>query len=121
MAVTNYASVVNKALASVSTQIIAWGSVPEGNTGQPLSFAHAYADRSIQCEGIFGVGGSGQLEGSNDGINYHVLRDAFGNLLVFTAGAIAQVAELPIFVRPNVTGGDGATSLTFTLALRAER
>ena len=36
----------------------------------------------------------------------------------FTERAIEGIAEVPRYVRPKVTAGDGTTSLTATLVLR---
>lgn len=78
-----------------------------------------YADRSVQVSGTFGAGGTLVLEGSNDGgANYFTLNDAFGNALSFTSGALKQITESVERVRPNVTGGDGTTSLNVNLFMR---
>lgn len=81
------------------------------------------ADRSIQFEGTFGAG-TCVLEGSNDDDgsgatgHYHTLHDPLGNPISATTGAIFQVSENVLWMRPNVSGADGSTSVVATLASR---
>lgn len=101
-----------------------WSNLTTSQVGMPIGssihqFQANYADRTVQVTGTFGSAGSVQLEGSNDGgLTYNILNDAFGNPLVLTSGVIKQVTECAERVRPNVTGGDGTTSLTVNLFMR---
>lgn len=64
----------------------------------------------FQAFGTWGVGGSVQLEGSNDGNHWAKLSPA-----ALTAdGVFAPLGnnEVPKYIRPHVTAGDGTTSLT---------
>jgi hypothetical protein len=82
--------------------------------GAPLELPD-YADRSIQIQGTLGVGGSLNIEGSNDGTNYVLLTDPQGNNLTITAvGRMEQIQEITRFLRPRVTAGDGTTSFNVT-------
>jgi hypothetical protein len=72
----------------------------------------------VQVQGTFGASGSVSVEGSNDGVNYHTLRDPQGVSLTFTAAGLKAVLELTRFIRPRVTAGDGTTALTVTLVAR---
>lgn len=97
---------------------MAWAAIPNGNSGDPLVL-HDYADRSVEIEGTIGAGGSVQIEGSNDGTNYRVLHDTGLNNLVFTStGKLSAVLEATLYIRPNVTAGDGTTAITVTLYAR---
>jgi len=87
------------------------------DAGAPVQWVE-YADRCVQVAGTFGTGGSVTIEGSNDGSNFVVLTDPQGNALTITAARIEQVLELPRYVRPRVTAGDGTTSLTVTICMR---
>jgi hypothetical protein len=78
-----------------------------------------YSDRCFQVTGTFGTGGSCTIQGSNDGTNWASLADPQGNALTFTSQKIEQALELPRYVRPNVTAGDGTTNLTVTLCMKA--
>lgn len=87
------------------------------DTGAPAQWVE-YADRCVQVTGTFGVGGSVTLQGSNDGTNWATLADPQGNALTITAAKLEQVLELPRYVRPIITAGDGTTSLTVSICMR---
>lgn len=76
-----------------------------------------YADRSVQIHGTFG-GGSCIIEGSNDGVNFFTLTDPQGNDLVLNQAKIEQISEITRYIRPNISGGSGATSIVVTLLMR---
>jgi hypothetical protein len=88
-----------------------------GDSGSPYEMRQQ-ADRSVQIAGTFGAGGSVNVEGSNDGTNYQILRDPQGVALTFTAAGLKQVLEITNYIRPRVTAGDGTTALTITLLAR---
>lgn len=90
-----------------------WTGLLNGDTGSPQTGA-SLPDKSVQVSGTFGTGGSCSLKGSNDGVTYFTLTDPQGNALVFTAAGMEQIAENPRYMRPEVTAGDGSTSLTVT-------
>lgn len=94
--------------------IVSW-SLANGDVGQAYGDAVGQADRSVQINGTFGVGGSVNVEGSNDNVNWFILHDLQGNNLTYTAAGLKQVQEIALWVRPNCTAGDGTTNLTVTL------
>lgn len=96
---------------------VVWTGLLNGDDGSPIDWV-GYSDRSVQFTGTFGTGGSIQMEGSNDGTNWGILNDLQGSQIVKTATGIEGIAEVPRYVRPKVTAGDGTTSLTATLVLR---
>lgn len=98
-------------------QVITWTGLLNGDTGLPVDM-NAFGDRSIQVTGTFGAGGSVRPEGSNDGTNYVQLRDPTSTAMALTAADLKQILECSNFVRPNVTAGDGTTSLTVTIFCR---
>lgn len=70
-------------------------------------------EKTFQVTGTFGVGGSCQLEASNDGSSWFIVGTAF------TAAAVPQtVVSAARFYRFNVTAGDGTTALFATLVTR---
>lgn len=94
-----------------------WLLVPQSQDGDPLNLEtiQNYSDRSIQIDGTFG-GATAILLGSNDGVTYLTLKDAFGNdISITTSNALKQITEVCNFIKPRVTGGDGTTSLNFRL------
>lgn len=94
-----------------SAYLVSWAAMANGDSGDPVKFAGA-ADRSIQVNGTFGVGGTVVLEGSNDGgTTWFTLTDPQGNAISKTANALEAVSEVTVLVRPRVTAGDGTTSL----------
>ena len=97
------------------TILVTWTPLLNGDTGQSATIAQ-YADRTVQAIGTFGSGGSVQLEGSDDGVTWTTLTDLGGTTIVKTVtGGMSVVAENPRFIRPNVTAGDGTTSITVTV------
>lgn len=101
-----------------SVRKIVWSPLTTTNSdGAPAQWCE-YMDRCIQFHGTFGAAGTIVLQGSNDGSNWFTLNDVQATAISKTAAAIEQVTELPLYVRPLVTGGDGTTSLTATLIMR---
>ena len=97
-----------------------WSGLLLGDSGEIMDLAN-YADRSVQATGAFGASGAVTIQGSNDGVIWATLKDAFGNALVLTAASIAQIMEITRFIRPSVATGDGTTNLAVTLfALRSK-
>jgi len=95
-----------------------WTPLTTANaSGTPVS-AIEHADRSAQASGIFGVGGTVTIEGSNDGVNFVPLTDPQGNPIAITVAKVEQISEITQFIRPVLTGGDGTTSITVACVLR---
>lgn len=99
------------------TWVYTFSNLANGDTGEPIEMPSC-ADRSIQVVGTFGSGGNLRIEGSNDGTNYAVLTDPQGNNLNITSAKIEQAMEVVRYMRPNVTAGDGTTSLTVIILAR---
>ena len=100
------------------TMRIEWPNMATGDTGQPVDWA-GHADRSVQVKGTFG-GASVAIEGSNDAdppTNWNVLTDPQGTALNMAAASIEMITEDTCWVRPNITGGAGAT-ITVQMLLR---
>ncbi|PWT71729.1 MAG: hypothetical protein C5B59_17270 [Bacteroidetes bacterium] len=97
-----------------------WTNMPNGNTGDPQS-APTFNDKSVHVTGTFGAGGSITIEGSNDGVNWLALHDPTNAAITLTAAGMREILENPLWIRPNVTAGDGTTSLTITLIQRGAR
>jgi hypothetical protein len=98
-------------------QLITWSGLLNTDTGAQVDWTE-YSDRCVQVTGTFGASGSCTMQGSNDGTNWAPLTDPQGNALTFTSQKIEQALELPRYVRPNVTAGDGTTNLVATLCMR---
>ena len=83
--------------------------------GQPNPAPGGYESITMQAVGTFGAGGSIQLEGSNDGATWAKLSPAALTSAGFTVSLGA--GERPRYIRPNVTAGDGTTSITASIWL----
>lgn len=101
---------------SLEVAVTTWSPLLASDDGAPVRLA-VYSDRSVQVSGTFG-GASVTIGGSNDGETYHALSDTSGNPLTLTSGALRQIVELPIFIKPRVFGGDGTTNLKVVLSGR---
>jgi hypothetical protein len=105
---------------------VAIGWTPMTNSGSDVGEAwdtQDFADVSIQVLGTFGAGGNLRIQGCNEvtPVNWATLADPQGNALDFTAAKIEQLMEMPRWIRPSVTAGDGTTSLTVRLWARRSR
>jgi hypothetical protein len=81
-----------------------WAHMITGQNGAPL-YSPSVSDRSVQVI-IAGGTGTVAIMGSNDGVNYSVLHDAFGNLLSGLVGSgIWQIMEQTSWIKPMVSSG----------------
>lgn len=93
--------------------LFTWAGLSTGDDGRVVEYSE-FADRSVQFSGVF-AGASVSLQGSNDGVNWHVLTDPLGAPITKTAASLAAITEMTRFVRPVVSGGSGSTAITCTL------
>lgn len=116
---------------------VKWGPMLNGDIGLPVGsvigdvagagvvnvgFLAGYSDKTFQVTGTFGVGGSVQLEGTNDGTNWAILPAPTGAAGAgVTAAGITMNTAATIQYRAHVTAGDGTTSLTVTMFFRKVR
>lgn len=117
-------AVVNYSVERITTEkdpchVLTWSNMANGDSGQPVEMPGS-ADRTIQVTGTFGSGGNLKLEGSNDGTNYSVLTDPQGNDLDITTAKIETITEITRYMRPRVSAGNGATSLTVSMLVRRD-
>lgn len=96
--------------------VTTWSNMQADDDGEPVRLA-VYSDRAIQVAGTFS-GASVTIGGSNDGVTYHALHDTSGAALTLTDGALKQIVELPIFIKPRVFGGDGSTAINVVMSGR---
>lgn len=97
-------------------KVVTWTGLLNGDVGAPFISAQ-FADKCVQVEGSFGVGGTCEIEGTNytSGPTYRTLNDPQGNALSVTSAKVEQVLENPYMVRPRVSAGDGNTNLVLKL------
>lgn len=102
----------------VAVRDTVWTGLLNGDTGQGQGIPHS-ADITVSVDGTFGAGGSIQWEGSNDGgVTYQILSDNQGVDAILPAGGMMTIQEQPKLIRPNVTAGDGTTSLVARMICR---
>jgi hypothetical protein len=90
----------------------------DGQTGNAVvDLFLRQGDRSVQVEGTFG-GSTCQVQGSNDGTNFHTLHDPLGNILNYTSAGLNQILEVADQMAPTIVGGSGI-SLTITMLIRS--
>lgn len=108
-----------------SLRLIRWSGLLNGDDGEWLTVSE-HRDISVHFFGSFGAGGTVILEGSNESVDpptsavaIHDTSGAGPNPVSATAAKIQQVHNVPHKLRPRVTAGDGATSIT--VIVRATR
>lgn len=78
----------------------------------------------VQLAGTLGSGGAVTMQGSNDGSNWGDLyigeylpsNDSEPKIVLDALTELRAVPVLPLYIRPKVTAGDSATSLTVILS-----
>lgn len=99
---------------------VTWTGVAFGDTCTPAKGLSEYADRSVQLAGTFG-GATLAVRGSNDESNYETLTDPLGVAISRTSAGLKQIVEFTHTVKPELTGGDGTTSITVTVVAKRLR
>lgn len=97
-----------------------WTGMTVGDVGDPIILTR-YSDRTLHVTGTPGAGGVVVLKGSNNGVDYDDMRDVFGNTISATASKLITLTEVPLYVRPEVTAGDGTTAFTIAVAAVGRR
>lgn len=97
--------------------IVTWTPLENGDTGAIVNnLENRYA--TVQVSGTFGIGGSINLEGSLDGSIWTILQDPSNTAITFTSAGMVTVRDVVKYFRPDITAGDGTTSLTCILLAR---
>lgn len=95
---------------------VTWEDLANGDDGSPHGIPTLH-DKTVHVLGNFGTGGTVILEGSNDGgTTWTALDDGHGNAIEFTDEGIQTFHSAALLIRPRVTAGDGATSLSVYLS-----
>lgn len=102
-----------------ATKIITWtGFTAAGDLGVPVELS-PWGDRCVQMVGTLGSTPQMQFEGSNDGVDYLQLKDVHGTALSAVSTKVPlQLAEVPLFFRPNFVASAGGASINVVLVLR---
>jgi hypothetical protein len=118
-------AIINPSMKWIARGVVEckWTPLANGDTGRFFD-APTLPDKTVQVFGTFGVGGSVNIEGSNDGgTTWHILNDSRGegNALTLTVADTRTILENPGLIRPNVTAGDGTTSLTVIIVAESQK
>ena len=91
------------------SMVSAW-KLGTGQTGAAIQMP-GYTLKTVQFSGTFG-GSTVQLEGSNDGVNYVILRDkGSSSASLATSSAIMRaVLENPRYIRGTTSGGTSVSA-----------
>jgi len=105
-----------------SAQQVLWETITTtNNVGSGIELS-SHADRSFHAVGNFGTGGTIDIEGSNDGTNWALLKDPFGTDLQLTSAApLASLTEATRYVRPSLSAGTGGVDLDVYMYARQTR
>ena len=90
--------------------VLKWSAVTNGQQGVAGSVG-PFQLITCQVSGTFGAGGTITIEGSNDNTNWAACHTAGGVAATVTAAGLVALVEIPLWIRPNCTAGDGTTSL----------
>lgn len=103
--------------------ITKWLSVPADEVGQVIYIPN-HSDKTLNVWGTFG-GATAVLQGTNDdraitdveNADWKTLDDHKGNSCSYTSAQtyLAVVYPNPTYIRVKVTGGNGTTSLNFSI------
>ncbi len=99
---------------SDKTVRIFWENLVNGDTGAPVLVAR-YPDKTVQVIGTFGSGGDVDIDGSPDNTTWGQLTDPQGTVISIQDNLPLVIAESPLWIRPEVTAGDGTTDLDVTI------
>ena len=64
-----------------------WTGLLNGDTGAAYAASGKYSASAWMVTGTFGVGGTVQVQGSNDNVNFFQLKDRYGSAISITAAA----------------------------------
>lgn len=84
-----------------------WSNMTTGDVGEPIILTK-FNDRTIHATGTFG-GATVTLEGSNDGVEFLPMRDVFNAVVSASSAKLITLTEVPLYVRPAITGGVGTS------------
>lgn len=84
-----------------------WANMASGDVGSQVILTK-YNDRTVHVTGTFG-GATVLFEGSNDGVEFLPMRDPYNAVVSTTSAKLIYLTEVPLYVRPRVSGGTGVS------------
>ncbi len=110
-----------QSIAEVSdrAKVWLWTALTTTNpTGISVSVAGTVLALTVTAKGTWGASALITMQGSLDGTNWFTLKKADGNDATFSADGLLSLADLPAFLRPLESAGDGSTTVNVTLLVR---
>lgn len=95
-------------------RVVSWAGLLNGDVGAGHIVADAADILALILSGTLGAGGTVTWQGSLDNVNWFALSSKIGTPAAVAQTALltpAMIQERPIYIRPNVTAGDGTTTL----------
>lgn len=89
---------------------VEWPSLLTGENGDMASLSK-WPTKSIQVSGTVGAGGSINVQGSNNGVDWATLDESTGDGLGTMGVGIKDILQNTKFIRPAVVSGDGTTNI----------
>lgn len=84
-----------------------WANMTTGDVGEHIILTK-FNDRTVHVTGTFG-GATVVFQGSNDGVEFLPMRDVFNAVVSASEPKLITLTEVPLYVRPAVTGGTGVS------------
>lgn len=100
-----------------SVELFTWAAMGGSDVGDAVGFPQN-ADKCVQIDGTFGSA-TVVIQGSNDGSKWFTLTDPQGNAISKTSAALEQIEEVPLYIRPSISGGTGSSINVRLLARRS--
>lgn len=103
---------------------VSWLNIPQDEGGLYIELPN-HQDKTVHFYGTFG-GATASMYGSNDervitdsgNANWVLLVDAQGNVMSKTSSAMELVIDNPRFIKCEVSGGDGTTSINVVMCAK---
>jgi|GEM_PF-2217030 hypothetical protein len=108
MATISHEPVSLPALADLDgVRLRRWPDMANGDVGEKIILTR-FNDRTVSIDGTFS-GATVNIQGSNDDVNWYSMYDVFGNAIAATTGKLITLTEVPLYIRPSVSAGAGAS------------
>ena len=96
-----------------------WLNMRNGDIGEYADWAYLPDNTATAVGDPWGTGGELRMKGSNDGVNwFQLFKTDHVTECVWTVNGMIIMLERPRFIRPEVTGGDGDTSINVHIMFR---
>lgn len=106
---------VNTSPTDAKPKVVRWSNLTSGDTSVYVQTDDAKF-MSMQTSGTFAGSGTLILDGSNDCVTFHALRDQMVGVVSSTAASLVNVTTRAKCVRPRMSGGSTGTDVHLYLS-----